>query len=221
MLQLRIVQNGTLEISPEKGMTDNRPTCTLIQSEGWNVLEKWNVLIDIDHPVKNASDIIHSLSSLEVRPEQVKVVILTHLHPDHIGHKDIFPNALFMYHKDERLSFYFKNDRRIELEGDALYELSDDGWPVYVDEMPNLKNLGNSIYIRHCPGHTRGSLVIFSCIDQQVYACVGGIFLNREYYEKSQPPGMSWKEELIYNHMAFIKHNADVIVPGHGAPFVL
>ncbi len=200
-------------------MTDNRPTSSLIQSEGWNILEKWNVLIDLDHPVKDKSDLVNSLASKGVTPEQVKVVIFTHLHPDHIGHKDLFSNALFMYHKEERLSFYFKKNRTFELEGDAIYELSDDGWPRYVDSVPNLKELGNSIYIRHCPGHTKGSLVMFACVEGRVYAFPGGIFLNKDYYDKWQPPGMSWKQDMIYDHMSFIKNNADVIVPGHGKAF--
>lgn len=219
MLKFNIVQNGTFEMSLDKGVTDNRPTSSLIQSEGWNVLETWNVLIDIDHPVKKSSDIVNALSSIGITPRQIKVIILTHLHPDHIGHKDLFPNALFIYHTDERLSFYFKDDNKFELEGDAVYELSDEGWPMYVDSFPDLKCLGNRIFIKHCPGHTKGSLVIFACIDDVVYAFVGGIFLNKTYYDKWQPPGMSWKQEMIYDHMAFIKEHADVIVPGHGIPF--
>ena len=38
---------------------------------------------------------------------------------------------------------------------------------------------------------------------------------------KGQAPGMSWKQEKIYEHMTFVKENADVIVPGHGAPFMI
>jgi glyoxylase-like metal-dependent hydrolase (beta-lactamase superfamily II) len=219
LLQLKIVQNGTFEMTAEKGMTDNRPTCSLLESEGGYILSTWNVLIDLDHPIKDSSDLINSLASQGVTPEQINVVILTHLHPDHIGHKKLFTNALFMFHTEERLSFHFKNNHVFKLEDDGVYELSNDGWPQYVDSAPDLKKLENSIYIRHCPGHTKGSLAIFAYIDGLVYAFAGGIFLNKAYYEKWEPPGMSWKQERIYEHMAFIKENADVIVPGHGEPF--
>jgi len=207
------VQNGTFEMTPETGVTDNRPTSSLIRSEGLNVL------IDLDHPIKESSDLVDALASLGVTPQQINVVLLTHLHPDHIGHKDLFPGALFMFHKDERLSFYFKENRNLQLEGDVIFELSVDGVFRYVDVVPDLHDLGNCIYIRHCPGHTKGSLVIFACIDGRVHAFVGGIFLNKAYYDRWEPPGMSWKQERIYEHMAFIKENADVIVPGHGTPF--
>ena len=213
MLQFRIVQNGTFEMTPETGVTDNRPTSSLIRSEGLNVL------IDLDHPIKESSDLADALASLGVTPQQINVVLLTHLHPDHIGHKDLFPGALFMFHKDERLSFYFKENRNLQLECNVIFELSVDGVFRYVDVVPDLHDLGNCIYIRHCPGHTKGSLVIFACIDGRVHAFVGGIFLNKAYYDRWEPPGMSWKQERIYEHMAFIKENADVIVPGHGTPF--
>ena len=213
MLQFRIVQNGTFEMTPETGVTDNRPSSSLIQSE------RCNILIDLDHPIKDRSDLIYALASLGVMPHQIHVVLLTHLHPDHIGHKDLFPNALFIFHKDERLSFYFKKNWNLQLEGDVIYKLSDDNQLQYVDFVPDLHKLGDDIYIRHCPGHTKGSLAIFACINGLVHAFVGGIFLNKAYYDKWEPPGMSWEQERIYEHMAFIKENAEVVVPGHGAPF--
>ncbi len=70
MLQFETVQNGTFEMSPEKGVTDNRPTSSLIQSECWNIL------IDLDSPVKNSSDLVDALASLGVTPQQINVVVL-------------------------------------------------------------------------------------------------------------------------------------------------
>ena len=71
MLQLKIVQNGTFEMTTETGVTDNRPTCSLIESEGCNVLENWNVLVDLDHPINDSSDVINSLTYLGVSPQQI------------------------------------------------------------------------------------------------------------------------------------------------------
>jgi len=142
MLQFKTVQIGTFEMTPETGVTDNRPTSSLIQSEGWTVL------IDLDHPVKDSSDLVDALAFLGVTPQQIKVVVITHTHPDHIGHKDLFPGALFIFHKDERLSSYFKGNRNLKLEGDVIYELSEEGWPRYVNSAPDVRNLGDSIYIR-------------------------------------------------------------------------
>ncbi len=212
-LELISLQNGTYKMTPEKGVIENNPTCSLIKSDNENIL------IDLDHPVKERSDLVQALAHSGLTPQQIKAIVLTHLHPDHIGHKDLFPNACFIFHKEEKLSFHFNSDKTVKLQEDAMYELSADGYPQYVDCVSDLKNLGNSIYIRHCPGHTKGSMVVFVCVDGLVHACAGDIFLNSNYYDRWEPPGMSWNQEMIFDHMKFIKENADVIIPGHGAPF--
>lgn len=216
-----IVQNGTFEMTLKTGVTDNRPTCSILRVtyKYLNHFEPYNVMIDIDHPVKDSADIIDSLASIGLMPEQVNVIILTHLHPDHIGHKDLFPNAVFIFHEAERFAFYFKDNQTVQLKGSAIWRVGNQSWPEYIDYTPDLKNLNNDIYIRHCPGHTKGSIVIFARINGLVHAFVGGIFLNREYYQNWQPPGMSWKQEIIFPHMDFIKNNADIVIPGHGEPF--
>ncbi len=213
MLQFRIVQTGTFEMTTEAGVTENRPTCSLIESNGWYVL------IDLDHPANNSNDLITSLSFLGVKPQQINVVIFTHLHPDHIGHKDLFPNALFMFHQDEKLSYFFKNNRTLKLNHDVVYKFSENCLPCIVKDIPDFKRLHNSIYIRHCPGHTEGSLCIFAFINELIHAFAGDIFLFKEYYDKWQLPGMSWDYEKLFRQMQFIKENADVIIPGHGEPF--
>lgn len=59
----------------------------------------------------------------------------------------------------------------------------------------------------------------FATIGGRVHALAGDIILNREYSDHAIPPGSSWKPELIPDQMRLIASRADVIVPGHGAPF--
>ncbi len=219
VLRIKIVQNGTVEISPEEGMTDNRPTCSLIEYEDQGVSKKLNMLIDLDHPAKESSDLVTALGKHGLSPGEIHVVLLTHLHPDHIGHKDLFSNATFIFHRDERLAFYFKNNRTRMVEGDAVLRPGAGFMPEKTATLPDLETLGDNIYMRHCPGHTKGSLVFFVRIYKYVYAFSGDIFLNKAYYDRWEPPAMSGDREAIREHMRFIGEHADVIVPGHGAPF--
>jgi glyoxylase-like metal-dependent hydrolase (beta-lactamase superfamily II) len=218
-LRHQIVQRGTLEITAKAGMLDNRPTCSLLEFNDLINDEKKYILIDLDHPAKSHTDLINSLRVLGITPQQINLVILTHLHPDHIGHKDLFSHALFLFHKDEKLAFYFKKNRTLKLEEDVIYDPKENTCSQYTDGPPDFKNLEDKIYIRHSPGHTKGSLVIFISIDKLVHAFAGDIFLNKEYYDNWEPPGMSWNQQRIYEHMSFIKEHADIIIPGHGAPF--
>lgn len=219
MLRIRIVQTGTMEVSPEEGTLDNRPTCSLIEFTSPDGAEKLNMLIDLDHPAKDSADLLAALGALGIIPQEINVVLLTHLHPDHIGHKDLFTNATFIFHQEEKLAFYFKNHRTLKIDGDMIFTPAGGALPLHNGHLPDLSKLGDNIYIRHVPGHTRGSLAIFARIYKFVYAFAGDIFLNKAYYDNWEPPAMSCDREKIFEHMDFIRNNSDVIVPGHGAPF--
>jgi N-acyl homoserine lactone hydrolase len=210
-----IIQKGLIEITPQKGVIDSRPTSSLI------VCGDLKVVIDIEHPKEDGKQYRKALSELNVTGTDVDAVIFTHLHPDHFGHKDLFPNALFIFSDQERMGFYFNEDRTLRLRTHALLGLDKDriSTPVYTSSVPDLRQLGDQLYIRQTPGHTSGAIAIFACIASQVHAFVGDTFLTHDYFDRWEPPGSSWNKEKIMEHMAFIKENADIIIPGHGAPF--
>jgi glyoxylase-like metal-dependent hydrolase (beta-lactamase superfamily II) len=61
--------------------------------------------------------------------------------------------------------------------------------------------------------------MIFASIDRIVHAWVGDTFLNKAYFDEWKPPGSSWDQERVYEHMAYVRDRTNVIVPGHGPPF--
>ncbi len=215
MLKFMLIQSGLIEITPEEGVKDSRPTSSLLENNGFQAV------IDTEHPKEDGAEYMAALKRRDVNPADIPCVLFTHLHPDHFGHKDLFPGATFVFHKDERLGFYFKNDKTLVLQGSSLFELSPAGLarPEYVTGDPDLAGLGTRVYIRHTPGHTPGSMVIFARIDGLVHAWAGDIFLNQAYFDAWQPPGSSWDRQRIFEHMEYIRDRADVIIPGHGAPF--
>jgi glyoxylase-like metal-dependent hydrolase (beta-lactamase superfamily II) len=214
-VRFELIQAGSIDITPEEGVKDSRPTSSLLEHEGFRVV------IDTEHPKEDGLQYGAAFARLGLSPADVRCVIFTHLHPDHFGHKNLFPAATFVFHKDERMGFYFKNDKRIVLHGSALLAPCPDALdrPEYIDANPDLGNLGDRIYVRHAPGHTPGSTMIFARIHQLIYAWVGDTFLNKTYFEQWQPPGSSWDQARIYEHMLYAREVADVIVPGHGPPF--
>jgi glyoxylase-like metal-dependent hydrolase (beta-lactamase superfamily II) len=215
LLTFDLIQTGLIEITQEEGVKDSRPTSSLLGGE------QFRCVIDTEHPKEDGTEYLAAFGRLGVSPSDVGCVIFTHLHPDHFGHKHLFPNATFIFHKDERLGFYFKKDRKLVLEGDALLTLSPDTLvrAEHIGYEPDLRALGDQIYVRHAPGHTPGSTMIFALIGGLVHAWTGDVFLNQAYYDEWRPPGSSWNQDRIYEHMEYARRRADVIVPGHGAPF--
>jgi len=210
-----IVQAGLIEISPTEGIKDSRPTSSLLTLGGFRLL------IDTEHPKEDGTVYKASLARLGVSAEDIGAVLFTHLHPDHMGHKEMFAGAVFVFHEQDRFGFYFDHDRTTRLKGDALLELTPQGImePRYLACEPDLGQLGDRLWLKHIPGHTQGSLMIFANIAGRVHAFVGDTFLNKDYYDRWEPPGSSWDKDRIYAHMEYAKRNADVIVPGHGPPF--
>lgn len=106
-------------------------------------LEK-KIVIDAGHPN-------HSLS-LDFDTKKVEYVILTHMHYDHVGHLDLFPNAKIMASRHEIEDF--RNDPF----GTVLNR-------EVADKLKNFKILPveriSGLKIINTPGHTRGCISIW------------------------------------------------------------
>ncbi len=214
-LELSVIKSGNIDISVNKGVLDMRPSCTLLK------MGSMNILIDLAEPKEDSAIIIEGLKEAGLSPSEISYIIFTHLHPDHFGHSNLFKNSTFIFHADEKLSFVFKNHKKIELSGSSIFGITEGSviGPMKPKAVPDFNKLGNSIYLHHCPGHTPGSMVVFVNISGNVYALVGDIFLNEEYYKEMKIPGSTWREAPIPDQMKFIKANSDIIIPGHGEPF--
>jgi|GEM_PF-3860232 len=214
-LKFSVIQNGNIDISSDKGVQDSRPSCSLLQ------LGSINILIDLGHPQEDPADITDGLKKYGLTPADIQYVFFTHLHPDHIGHKNLFSGSTFVFHKDEKMAFVFKNDKTIALSESSIFGITENSiaGPMRSKTVPDFNKLGNSIYFHHCPGHTPGSMTIFTNIENKIHAFVGDIFLSEEYFRKMILPGSTWDETPIPAQMEFIKVNADIIIPGHGKPF--
>ena len=214
-LGFTVIHSGLIEISMEKGVMDARPSCSLLR------LGSMNILIDLEHPKEDGSALREELEREGLTPADIQYVFFTHLHPDHIGHKNLFTEATFVFHKDEKMSFLFRDDRKIELSGSSIFGITESTvtGPMKAVSVPDMGKLGNSMYIHHCPGHTPGSVAIFVNIENKVHAFTGDLFLTKEYFDEMKVPGSTWDALNIPAQMEFIREVADVIIPGHGEPF--
>ena len=144
-VELAVIRPGLIEISPGEGVREWWPSCSLIECAAFRTL------VDLGHPKEDPEPLLAALRARGLGPPDIHAVLFTHLHPDHIGHKDLFPDALFVFHDDERLGFYFRGDRTLRLKGSAVLELRPESFasPRYSDEVPELRGLGGRLYVRH------------------------------------------------------------------------
>ena len=105
----------------------------------------------------NDGHIVKELAKNNIKPEDVKIIMLTHLHPDHFGglidkqEKPVFPNATIYISEIER--DYWVNDKRDEKVLTALEPYSEqiDFFKFGDEVIKGVKALDAS---GHTPGHT-------------------------------------------------------------------
>ena len=136
-----------------------------------------------------------SLKQIGILPKDVGIVVLTHTHDDHCGNNEFFKKAEFYVRKEEC------PDRKnyVPVSGDI--ELTD------------------NVKLMHTPGHTEGSMsVLVKC--ERKYAMAGDAIPLYDNYEKMVPPGINYDAKIAMESIKSIINYADVIVPGHGSPFL-
>lgn len=126
-------------------------------------------------------------------PDSVSFVVNTHLHVDHIGCNELFEKARFVAHELEQP-------------------------PVGTMKIKEPLELQRGVRIVPTPGHTRGSVTVFVSGDKK-WAICGDAVPSQGNYEKHVPPSMNFDPRIALDSLDVIVGWADIIVPGHGAPF--
>ncbi len=136
-------------------------------------LKNQNIIIDTSS-AENKQELINDLKHLNLDPEDIPIIILTHQHWDHDGNLNLFPNAKHYKHenidqlpikefqvikvpghtKDSIAIFY--DD--ILFSGDTLFHDNGIGRTDFPESMPekmqeSLDKLKNLNYEILCPGH--------------------------------------------------------------------
>jgi len=148
------------------------------------------------------------------KPEDVRKVIITHAHFDHVGHMDLFKNAEFYVHRNELTwallppSWYpgyissFK--KRIERVKDRLVVVDS---PEYqIDE---------GLKVRLVGGHTPGSVAVeIKLGNKNICLCSDNILLY-ENQEQKRPIGLFHNLDEVLGFMEKLSLICDIYIPGH------
>jgi glyoxylase-like metal-dependent hydrolase (beta-lactamase superfamily II) len=142
--------------------------------------------------VARRSLILDPLAALDVEPEAVTHVFLSHHHPDHTINVALFPNA-------EVVDFWarYRGDEWLDHDGDG-YRIS-----------PNAQ-------LWLTPGHTEEDASLVVEADDAVYA------MTHLWWREDRTPAedpLAWNQASIERHRERVLEIADIVIPGHGAPF--
>jgi glyoxylase-like metal-dependent hydrolase (beta-lactamase superfamily II) len=159
--------------------------------------------------------ILEKLKQLKIAPQEIDVLILSHLHFDHIVNFGLFQNAEIIFHELE-LKHVMQNKDDIAVPYEVLPGLFArkftllSGATVSLDELTFV----------HTPGHSPGHLSLFFqhneqtvCFAADAVKNIGELLTGRVM--------MTQNEQDTLASIRLIRERADLIYPGHDAPIVL
>ncbi len=137
-----------------------------------------------------------SFKQIGVFIKDVDTVVLTHSHTDHIENLDMFPKA----------KVYMHSGASVEVPRATL--LDDDEF-----------ELCKGVRLVHTPGHCPEEISVFVEADRR-YVIAGDTIPLEDNFFKNIPPRLNCDPELALQSIKKIRDYADVIIPGHGFPFM-
>lgn len=162
-------------------------------------------------------DLVAGLAEHGVSPADIDLVIITHLHFDHVGNNHLFPNARFVVQRAE-LSYAL-----CPPPFSLMY------WPEYshkvrdvldrIEPIDGDRRLSRDIGLLRVGGHSPGCMVVV------VETALGRVCLASDTMytyrnlELDWPTGVYWDLHELLAGYARIREAAEVIVPGHDWQF--
>jgi glyoxylase-like metal-dependent hydrolase (beta-lactamase superfamily II) len=174
--------------------------------------------------VTDFTDIADRLREIGVKPEDVDVVTLGHLHWDHAGGTSRFPNARFVVQRRE-LEFaavdvpgnkFILNGFRMEDVLDTL-KLKWDGRLDLVDGDVEGWQDGVDLYLT--PGHTAGTMTVcLATVKGRVCYTSDAVYSYRNI-DENLPLGIAVLPQEMFESFAKIRRllRGGILVPGHDA----
>ena len=182
---VRSILNGRL-IRSGNAILEASSTVSLVESADKRVI------VDTGSPT-DLELLREALRAASVGPDEVDIVVNTHLHMDHIGGNNLFRNARFYAH-------------RLESPPLGTIRVSDE-----FELLPGVE-------VVPTPGHTAGSISVLVHADRR-YAICGDAIPTKANVENHVPPSININPRLALKTLDALEASADVIVPGHEAPF--
>lgn len=180
------------------------------------------MMIRRGYPVEHISSPADALKRIGITPEQINVVICTHLHNDHMELGHVYRNAKFIIQKAE-----------LEANADPHPLEAPRCVPKLLLEKLNFDivegdaEIVEGVRVLFTPGHTRGGQSV--AVDtEKGKVVVSGLCTLRDNFEPPEPinkimpvipPGIHLDAREAFDSLKRIKQVADIIVPLHDGEF--
>ena len=162
-------------------------------------------------------DLVRGLAAHGVAPEDVDLVVLTHLHFDHVGNNELFPRAEFVVQRDELpqsvappsfcMFYYPEYSYKITDIRDRLRVIDGDA------------QLADGVRVLKIGGHTPGCMVVMVDTPLGTVCLTSDVMYNYRNLELDWPMGSFWDLPDLMSGYQRLRQVSDLIVPEHDWQF--
>lgn len=160
-------------------------------------------------------EVTNILKRINVAPEEIDIVIFTHLHYDHCGNNPLFSRARFIVQRKE-LRYAF-----VPLPGEETAYFSPligekpSFWGTPFELIKGDKEICTGVKVITVPGHTPGSQAVLVDTENGIYCIAGDLVFLYENMERNIPIGFFSSRLDWFSSIEKIKGMADYIIPSH------
>lgn len=179
---------------------------------------RWGGLAKLMTPIMQPGEhVLTALAELGLGPDDIDVVVNSHLHPDHCGCNAFFRKATFLIHAEEMAAA-----RAPGSEGSG-YIAADWDQPMPVDEIQGQRDVfgDGRIVLLPLPGHTPGSMGALACLDRSgAFLLAGDTVSLRATLDTGIIPRNTWNADALAKSLDEVRHveaSGAMVLCGHDA----
>ncbi len=161
------------------------------------------------------------LAKWGLQPEDIDIVIHTHLHADHCENDYKCVNAKFYVHEKELETIHNYHPLDFRYVEDYIYEIEQNGQIV---ALSGDGEIVPGVRVMHTPAHTPGGMSVFVETERGT-AAITGFCVIRQNFEPPQeiramemeviPPGTHVNSYEAYDILLRVRDMAEIVIPLH------
>jgi N-acyl homoserine lactone hydrolase len=156
---------------------------------------RWGGLAKLMVPIMQPGEhVLTGLAELGLHPDDIDVVVNSHLHPDHCGCNAFFRKATFLIHSDELAAARAPGSEA------AGYLAAEWQQPMPIDAITGQRDVFSDgcIVLVHLPGHTPGSIGALARLERSgTFLLAGDTVSLRETLDTGIIPRNTWNGEAL------------------------
>ncbi|OKY75293.1 MAG: MBL fold metallo-hydrolase [Desulfobulbaceae bacterium DB1] len=185
--------------------------------------------IQSEDRAKNIGGPIHTfeegLAKWGLKPEDIDIVIHTHLHADHCENDYKCVNARFYIHEKELAVIHDPHPLDYRYVGDYIYEIEE---TKQIEVVTADREIVPGISVMHTPAHSPGGLTVLIDTAHGRAAITGFCVIKENFHPPASvrameleviPPGTSINTYAAYDMMLKVRDLADILLPLHEPEF--